>query len=157
MQELMLRGYRADDLDALYGLDVVCFAPPFRFSRAAMRRFAEARHALVVLAEHAGGVVGFCIVHVERVRDQSVGYIVTLDVAPEHRRQGVAQRLMVEAERQAGEAGCTQLALHVHTGNEAAQRFYARISFSAVTLEPGFYGKGLDAQLWRKPLGFREC
>ncbi len=149
---MTLRGYRADDLDALYGLDVVCFETPFRFSRAAMRRFAEDRRALVVIAEHAGGVVGFCIVHVERVRNQSVGYIVTLDVAPEHRRKGLAQRLMTEAERQAGEAGCSQVALHVYTGNEAALRFYAGIGFHAVGVERGFYGTGLDAQVWRKPI-----
>jgi ribosomal-protein-alanine N-acetyltransferase len=150
--ELTLRGYRATDLDALHALDVVCFQPPFRFSRTAMRRFAEASNALVVVAEQVGLVTGFCIVHVEQVRRESIGYIVTLDVAPEHRRQGVAQTLMAEAEQQARAAGCTLLALHVHTGNEAALRFYARIGFGAIGLEHDFYGKGLDAQLWRKPL-----
>jgi ribosomal-protein-alanine N-acetyltransferase len=152
MQTLTLRGYFPTDLDALYALDVVCFAPPFRFSRAAMRRFAEARNAVVVIADHAGTVAGFCILHIERVRTQRIGYIVTLDIAPAYRRQGLAQTLMAEAERQAQAAGCAQLALHVSTGNDAALRFYARIGFTPIGLEPSFYGRELDAQLWRKPL-----
>jgi ribosomal-protein-alanine N-acetyltransferase len=149
---ITLRSYRPEDLEALYALDVVCFQPPFRFSRTSMRRFAEARNALVVIAEQSALVAGFCIVHVERVRSQRIGYIVTLDVAPEQRRQGLAQTLMAEAEQQALAAGCGQLALHVHTGNEAALSFYTRIGFSLIGLELGFYGNGLDAQLWRKPL-----
>ena len=63
----MLRGYRDDDLDAMFRLDEVCFEAPFRFSRAAMRRFAKARRARVAIAELDGELVGFCIVHVETV------------------------------------------------------------------------------------------
>ena len=72
---LILRGYEAGDVEAMYALDVRCFAPEFKFSRSAMKRFAEAKKARVVVAEDNGAVVGFCIVHVER---DGLAYVVTL-------------------------------------------------------------------------------
>ena len=60
--DVTLREYRAGDLDALYALDVACFAAEFRFSRRAMRRFVEARGAVTLLAEAAGELAGFCVV-----------------------------------------------------------------------------------------------
>ena len=61
---MRLRGYQADDLDAMHALDVVCFERPFRFTRGAMRRFAEAKKARVVVAEEGDALVGFVILHV---------------------------------------------------------------------------------------------
>jgi ribosomal-protein-alanine N-acetyltransferase len=154
---ITLRGYRPGDLDALYALDVACFEKPFRFTRGAMRRFAEAANAQVVIAETQGELAGFCIVHMERVRGGHVGYVVTLDVAAAYRRQGLARRLMAEAERQAEAAGCNALALHVHTGNAAAIRFYAACGFVYVRPAQDFYGPGLDAAVWSKELSERRA
>jgi ribosomal-protein-alanine N-acetyltransferase len=150
--DIMLRGYRASDLDALYALDVACFAPPFRFSRAAMRRFAGASSARVVIAERDGQICGFCIVDVERRGGSRLGYIVTLDVPEAQRRRGVAGLLMAEAEQQCEADGCSAMALHVHTGNEAARRFYERSGYVRSGAAPGFYGAGLDAEVWQKML-----
>ena len=67
--EVTLREYRDGDIEAMYALDVACFEPVFRFSRRAMRRFAEARGAVTVLAEVEADLAGFCIVQMEeRVR-----------------------------------------------------------------------------------------
>jgi ribosomal-protein-alanine N-acetyltransferase len=152
MQNPNLRGYRPDDLEALYALDVLCFDPPFRFTRSAMRRFATASNAHVVIADSQDTLLGFCIVHIERVRGSRIGYIVTLDVAPQHRRQGLAQTLIAEAERYSAQANCDALALHVFAGNEAAIHFYARIGFTCIGLEEDFYGRGLAAEVWRKEI-----
>jgi ribosomal-protein-alanine N-acetyltransferase len=149
---MTFRSYQPGDLDAMHALDVLCFAPPFRFSRSAMRRFAEARKARVVIAEDAAELAGFCILHVERARAKPAGYIVTLDVAPPHRRRGLATQLMQRAEQQALEAGCAALALHVFADNEAAMLFYKSLGFIPAHTEHGFYGDGLDALLCVKPL-----
>ncbi len=152
---MRLRGYRADDLDAMQALDLVCFDPPFRFSRGAMRRFAEAKRARVVLAEQEGILAGFVILHLEESAQGQVGYVVTLDVAPEFRRRGVATQLMREAERLAGKEGCLALALHVFTKNQAAIRFYAQDGFFRSHRVEGFYGAWRDAWVFYKPL--RSC
>jgi ribosomal-protein-alanine N-acetyltransferase len=144
---VVLRGYREGDLDAMFRLDEVCFEAPFRFSRASMRRFAEARRARVVIAELDGELLGFCIVHVER---ESVGYVVTLDVAAEHRRSGVATRLMERGEAEARAVGCSSMALHVFTGNEAAIKFYERMGYGFWRDDKDFYGVGVDALIYRK-------
>ncbi|MDR3746195.1 MAG: GNAT family N-acetyltransferase [Acidobacteriaceae bacterium] len=143
-----LREYRVDDWKAMWALDVLCFEPVFRFSRRAMREFAEAADALTVLAEAEGELAGFCIVHLS----ERMGYVVTLDVAEAWRRRGLAQRLMAEVERQASNAGAVGMELHAFTGNAGAIRFYERIGYERVGTAENFYGPGLDALIYRKPL-----
>jgi ribosomal-protein-alanine N-acetyltransferase len=150
--DIRLRPYQASDLDAMYALDVVCFEKPFRFSRSAMRRFAEARTARVVIAEQHGTLVGFVILHIENAEGARYGYIVTLDVSPAHRRKGLAGLLMQEAEQQALAEGCAAILLHVFIGNEPAIRFYEQHHFSLSYREPDFYGRAGDAWVFHKSL-----
>lgn len=149
---ISLRPYRAGDLDTMYALDVVCFEVPFRFTRGAMRRFAEARKARVVMADDDGTLAGFVIFHVEVVEAQRVAYIVTLDVSPQRRRQGMATQLMEKAETDALGEGCTAVVLHVFTGNASAVRFYAERGFVQAHREEDFYGPAMDAWVFSKPL-----
>jgi ribosomal-protein-alanine N-acetyltransferase len=150
--DVTLRDYRAGDLEVMYALDVVCFEPPFRFSKLAMRRFAEARGSIAVLAEAPEELAGFCIVQVEGGKSGRQGYVVTLDVAPEWRRRGLAGRLMADAEAKAAQAGTTRMALHVFAGNVGAVRFYEGIGYARTGIEQGFYGRGLDAVVYFKPI-----
>src|ERR1700731_1610397 len=97
--EIVFRDYRDTDLDAMFGLDVACFAEEFRFDRESMREFAEERNAIVRIAQRVSGeIAGFVIVHVERVVTGWRAYVVTLDVAVECRQRGLARRLMREVE-----------------------------------------------------------
>jgi ribosomal-protein-alanine N-acetyltransferase len=90
---MRLREYTESDLEAIFALDEVCFEPPFRFSARVMQQFAEARNALTVVAEtEMGEIAGFCIAHVERAGKGFRAYVVTLDVAPQCRRHGLAGR-----------------------------------------------------------------
>jgi ribosomal-protein-alanine N-acetyltransferase len=149
---IRLRPYRVNDLDAMHSLDVECFDKPFRFSRSAMRRFAEARKARVVIAEDSDALVGFVILDIEDTEEGRFGYIVTLDVSPAHRRIGVAGQLMQEAEREASREGCAAVVLHVFIGNEPAIRFYLQRGFERSHRENDFYGRGIDAWVLHKPL-----
>jgi [ribosomal protein S18]-alanine N-acetyltransferase len=151
--DVVLRGYRPEDLEAMFQLDELCFEPPFRFSRAEMRRYAQAHNAHVVIIEIAGHLAGFCIAHVNQSSDDTTGYIVTLDVAPEHRRKGIASLLMREAERQVAEAGCGAMVLHVFSGNAGAISFYEREGYALFRAVPNFYAKNVNALVYCKPLG----
>jgi len=146
---IQLRGYEPRDLNAMFRLDEACFEEPFRFTHTAMQRFAESRKAHVVIAESHGELAGFAILHV----DGRVGYVVTLDVAEEFRRQGLAQRMMRAMEHEAVGTGCAVVGLHVFVGNEGAIRFYERAGYERAGSVPGFYGEGLDAWAYRKKLG----
>ncbi len=148
MDEVTLREYRPGDVEAMYALDVVCFDPVFQFSRRAMRYFAEARRAVTVLAEADGALVGFCIAEV----DEQTGYVVTLDVAQAWRRRGLARQLMAEVEAKARAAGAEAMVLHVFNGNAGAMQFYESIGYDRVGRAEAFYGRGLDALVYRKRL-----
>ena len=148
---MRLREYSDSDLGIIFALDEVCFEPPFRFSARAMRQFAEARNALTVVAEtDAGDVAGFCIAHVERARKGLNAYVVTLDVAPQQRRQGLARQMMQRIEQQAAEAGCDAVALHVSVENEGAIAFYESEGYERSHTVKSFYGLGRHAYVYRK-------
>ena len=149
---ISLRPYTPDDLDSLVALDDVCFAAPFRFSRASMRSFAQAKNACSLLAEEDGQLAGFCILHVETSRRRLVGYIVTLDVAPEFRRRGVATELMAGVERVAAAEECSAMMLHVYAENLGAISFYRGLGYSTLHTAVEFYGDGLDAFVMHKLL-----
>ena len=142
----ILRGYRRGDWKAMYALDVLCFDAPFRFSQREMRRLAEEPGAICVQAESSDILIGFCIAHLEG----KWAYIATLDVAPQWRRRRVAKRLMEEVEEQAREAGAVGIGLHVFNGNSGAIRFYERMGYDRIGMHEGFYGRGLDALVYRK-------
>lgn len=152
--EVELRVYRKQDLDTIYRLDQLCFSNEFRFGRESMRAFAEAKDAVTLIAETTGGeIAGFVIVQVERRGEIVLGYVVTLDVAERCRRRGLAQTLLLEAERRAAFAGALWMELHVFTGNEGAIRFYERSGYAQIGLRRRFYGgAGLDALVYRKEL-----
>ena len=136
----------------MYALDVACFEKPFRFTRGAMRRFAEAKKARVVVAEEDGALVGFVILEVEENDEGRNGYVVTLDVEPAFRRRGIAGVLMREVERLARRDGFDAMVLHVFTGNDAAIRFYANAGFVRSHRVEGFYAPGVDAWVYSKRL-----
>ena len=152
--EIVLRNYKATDLDAMFRLDEACFEEEFRFDRESMREFAEGRNAVVQVAEKVcGEIVGFVIAHIERVASELRAYVVTLDVAPEHRQRGLARRLMREAETCAVAAGVRWIQLHVFTENKAAIRFYERMGYERIRVRRGYYGAaGLDAIVYGKEL-----
>ena len=147
--EVTVREYRPGDLEAMIALDVVCFQPAFQFSRRTMRLFAEAPGTVTIVAEAPPELAGFAIVQME----ERVGYVVTLDVAPTWRRQGLAKRLMAEMDARVAAAGGVATKLHVFADNQAAVRFYETIGYARMGLVKGFYGVGLDALLYGKMLG----
>ena len=150
-----LRAGCEEDIQALYELDLMCFDEPFRFDERAMRRFVLYRGAIVIVAEAEGVLAGFVIVHVIRRSRQKLGYLVTLDVAPEFRRRGLARELVHLAEARALSAGAEGTALHVSAENEDAIRFYERAGYARLERCADFYGAGRDGWIYSKGLANR--
>jgi ribosomal-protein-alanine N-acetyltransferase len=148
-----LRAGLEGDITSMYLLDLKCFDEPFRFDMRAMRRFVMYRGAIVILAEAAGELVGFVVVHVIRRSNRKFGYVVTLDVASDYRRQGLARALVSGAETRAAEAGASMMILHVFERNAAAVALYERQGYRRQEFCPSFYGQDLDAWVHGKSLG----
>lgn len=166
----------------MYQLDRLCFDAPFRFSRAAMRHFASEQGAFTLVAEfqqnsgapsiaapHRDGwdatsppagtpstqaptLAGFIIIHLEHIHPRTQAYVVTLDVAPEHRRQGLARRLLEAAEQQSATRQASPMTLHVWTENTPAINFYERSGYVRTVLHPNMYAPGKDAYGYLKAL-----
>jgi [ribosomal protein S18]-alanine N-acetyltransferase len=151
--EVVLREYVEEDLDEIVRLDERCFDEEFRFDRRSMKAYAEARNAVSLIAENEGEIVGFAIAHIDNVAAGWRGYVVTLDVAAEYRRRGLAEQMMQAVEMLAEAAGALRMDLHVFTENETAIRFYERIGYERFARRRRFYGaEGLDAYEYRKEL-----
>jgi ribosomal-protein-alanine N-acetyltransferase len=144
---MKFRPYRESDLEAMFALDIVCFERPFRFGLEDIRRFAAEPDAVTVVAEGEDGeLIGFFIVEL----NDDAAYLVTLDVSPSHRRRGVGRELLARAEN--AFAGAERMVLHVHVGNEAAIRFYEANGYRRTGEAKSFYGRGIDAWIYTKPI-----
>lgn len=144
----LIRPGRATDLNAMYALDCQCFAAPFRFSRRTMATFAQAPNACTFVAESSEELFGFLIVELQ----QGEGYLVTLDVHPGHRRQGIAGDLLLAAEHWTTQAQAFSMSLHVAEQNHEAISFYVKTGYIPTGRINDYYGRGLNALIYCKEL-----
>ncbi|MEJ0058293.1 MAG: GNAT family N-acetyltransferase [Terricaulis sp.] len=81
--------------------------------------------------------------------------ILTLAVAPEARRRGVAAKLVAAAMASALVRGATGMTLDVAEDNEAARGLYAQLGFTEEGRRPRYYARAdgaVDALLLRRAL-----
>lgn len=78
--------------------------------------------------------------------------VLTLAVAPEARRQGIATLLLRAAKAHVGARGGTGVFLEVATGNAAALALYAREGFVEVGRRRRYYSDSADALVLRATL-----
>lgn len=78
--------------------------------------------------------------------------LLTLAVAPEARRRGVAQGLMADFYASARQRGADQAYLEVASGNAAAQALYLAEGWTETGLRRNYYAPGVDAILMHRQL-----
>jgi ribosomal-protein-alanine N-acetyltransferase len=78
--------------------------------------------------------------------------ILTLGVAPESRRQGVARRLLDAAISESERRGAARMFLEVAADNIAARALYWRAGFAEAGRRRDYYGPGADAILLTRVL-----
>lgn len=66
-------------------------------------------------------------------------HVLNLAVSPEHRRRGVARRLMDRVIEERAKAGANQIVLEVRRSGAAAQALYASLGFKPVGVRPRYY------------------
>jgi len=67
------------------------------------------------------------------------GHVTNVGVDPDHRRHGIATRLLLELARRALEEGAEALTLEVRVTNTAAQALYRRFGFVPAGVRKGYY------------------
>ena len=144
----MLRDYASPDFDALYALDRICYPRGIAYSKRELRWFLAQRGALCVVAERGGAIAGFLIAD----REGAEAHIITIDVAPEHRRRGVGTEMLREVERRLAVLGVQQINLETAADNEAGTAFWQRHGYRTIGVLPGYYLGLQDAHAMTKQL-----
>ena len=157
MSGLVIRRMRAEDLDQAVLLDCMSFSlpwPPSAYlhelnntggkvwvAEQVLEAPLEYKSPFPVLVADfvqpagAWAVVGVIVVWL--IVDEA--HIATLAVHPELRRQGIAQKLLCVALKEAAEDGMLSALLEVRAGNEAAQDLYRKFGFDVVGRRPRYY------------------
>lgn len=73
-------------------------------------------------------------------------------VAPEHRRTGLATRLIRGLARHAGERGIARIGLDVSEANHAARQLYAGLGFETDRMRLQYYADGSSALVMSRPV-----
>jgi [ribosomal protein S18]-alanine N-acetyltransferase len=142
------RPYVPSDFASLYALEEICFQPPIRWPRSHMRSLVSSANAATWISEDSGQLTGFAIV------DWSgpTAYIHTLEVSPQHRRQGIARELLARLEQSAQSAGAAAIWLHVDIENAPAIALYQSLGYQKQGREDHFYGRNRPGDAYSKPL-----
>jgi ribosomal protein S18 acetylase RimI-like enzyme len=125
--ELLIRSFRREDHEPLCVLWARVFPddPPWNAPEIMIESKLKVQPELLLVGELAGTIVGAVMAGFDGVR----GWIYHLAVAPEHRRQGFATRLVQSAERGLRDLGCTKVNLQIRAENQDVVAFYRSIGY----------------------------
>ena len=102
----------------------------------------------VVTPDYA--IVGFIFIMVNH--EDGTGHITSIAVAPEHRRRGLAVKLLQHAEEALRKRDVGILMLEVRVSNVSAQNLYKNCGYLIVQKLPKYYNNGEDGFLMVKSL-----
>ena len=130
-------------LDALAALHARCFRNPRPWTAEEFASLLDTRGTFLLEAPQ-GFLIGRSVV------DEAE--LLTLAVAPEARRQGVARALMAQFRATSLSRGAAQAFLEVASDNAAALALYTADGWERAGLRRHYYAPGVDAILMRRPL-----
>ncbi|MBA2731483.1 MAG: ribosomal protein S18-alanine N-acetyltransferase [Acidobacteria bacterium] len=145
-----VRPLTVTQLDECWRLDQRCFVDGEAYSRDTFEYLLTAPESVSYRAvTHGGQMVGFIIGLVE---PDHTGHVTTVGVAPEHRRRGLAHRLMQKAEDGFRRRDVRIVRLEVRSINIGAQKLYQNLGYTVTQRLPRYYSNGGDGLLMIKPL-----
>jgi ribosomal-protein-alanine acetyltransferase len=137
-------------LEECWRLDQRCFVDGEAYSRETFEYLLTSPDSVSYRAVTTDGtMVGFIVGIVE---PDATGHITTLGVAPEHRRRGIAQRMLVKVEDGFRRRAVRIARLEVRSVNTGAQELYVKLGFSVTQRLPRYYSNGGDGLLMIKSL-----
>ena len=147
-RHLQYRPMAAADAEAAAALDSACFAGASHEPWSAQLFLDELAEGLPAarswwVAHDNGELIGLAG---GMVVDGDV-QILDVAVSPEHRRRGIARKLLAHVSYDAQMLGCTTASLEVEAENESAIALYAALGFKPAGLRKNYYGPGAHAQV----------
>jgi ribosomal-protein-alanine N-acetyltransferase len=93
-------------------------------------------------------MVGFIFINVK----DGVAHLTTIGVAPEHRRRGIAEKMLDHLEKALRQRQVSMICLEVRVSNFLAQSLYRKHDFAIMQRLSGYYNNGEDGFLMVKSL-----
>jgi ribosomal-protein-alanine N-acetyltransferase len=142
----VIRDFTVDDFETLWRMDQDCFPPGVAYSKQELKAYIRHRQGFTLVAVDGNGKMrGFIVAHTG-----PVGHIVTIDVSPNARREGVGSALLNTAEQRLRAAGSQSVSLETAVDNVSALAFYKRHGYNVVRTWPRYYSNGVDALVLKK-------
>lgn len=135
--DLTVRAMTLDDLEAVCRIDRASFPKPWpeRTYRFELTRNPAAQLFVAELHADTRKIVGY--IGLWFIVDEA--HISTLAVDPEHRRQGLGERLLICALTYAAQHGADRTTLEVRVSNESAINLYRKFGFEIVGRRKAYY------------------
>ena len=127
------------DLNALRQVEQVCFGPD-AWPLIDLFGVLSLPGVVRIKAMAGGRMVAF--IAGEAKPWEGAGWITTIGVLPEYRRQGIAQELIAECEQR---LGLPTVKLCVRRSNTAAISLYEKLGYRRLEIWPGYYSDKEDA------------
>jgi ribosomal-protein-alanine N-acetyltransferase len=121
------------DIERLMEIEQECFPVPW--SESAYLTEISNRSAYYIVACLDERIVGYA--GMWTIMDEA--HITTLGVAGSHRRQRIAEQLLIALLDEAMRRGARRATLEVRQSNEAAQALYRKYDFAPAALRRGYY------------------
>ena len=131
---LIIRKMTVEDVPTVHAIDVSSFTLPWP-ERSFRFEVTDNPSARCWVAELDGSVVGLLVQWM--IVDET--HIATLATHPDFRRQGIAERLLMNALESAYAEGARTALLEVRAGNEVAQNMYKKFGFEEVGRRERYY------------------
>jgi ribosomal-protein-alanine N-acetyltransferase len=149
---MFFRLYKSGDFAQLYAIEELCFQPPYRFSSTYLQQLVQSEASATWIAEPGGVIAGFAVVEWVLGTGAAEAYIQTIEVAPDHRRQGIGNELLRRLEYSAQSTGAHSIWLHVDAENEPAIKLYEAHGYRRERREEHYYARSRAAFIYRKQL-----
>ena len=137
-------------LEEILKLNLRCFKAGENYTKYTFSYLLNEPNCLSYRAVTQGGqMIGFVFVITD---EGGAGHITTIGVAPEHRRRGLANKLLVHAEEALRKRNIGVVMLEVRVSNHAAQNLYKEFGYAIVQRLNHYYNNGEDGFLMMKSL-----
>jgi [ribosomal protein S18]-alanine N-acetyltransferase len=165
--EFALRDFQHEEFETLWRIDQQCFAPGISYSRLELATYLQRPGAFALVADRsevsqtgtlgrslnqgrpAAMTVGFIVAE---TGSRGTGHIITIDVLPGARGEGIGSQLLRAAEERLRVLGCQAVILETAVDNKPALAFYKRHDYTVIKTLPRYYSNGVDAFVLKKDL-----
>ncbi len=148
---ITVRQAAVHDLQVLWKIEKECFRVE-AFTKGQIAYLLNSPAGASLVAQIDQKIVGFTLSLIYEFNEIKVGHIFTIDVLVEHRRKGVASRLLGELERSLIKKDVKTCFLEVRADNMAARELYRKHGYAEVGHLTDYYGDGADGLRLKKSL-----